>query len=294
MLVRGPNWPYFEPDSVVFGDRQIYWVTGVGSIVNQIVSGATCILSAKPFSAQSYLELIEKYKVNFINPTPVNLVSYLKYDGIHSLDLSSVRLIRTSGAKLSLHFIDDIKRYFPNARVVEGYGMTEIGTIATNTLINPHVNTYCEAGHRLRSNRLVKIVDDTGNRCGPHTIGEIRVKSAFVFGGYLNDPKQTANAVDDEGFFRTNDMGQFNDRGFLLIGDRIKDVFRVYYYIALISPHEIEECLLKICGIEEVCIVGIPIVASYCLPAAVVVRRPDSNLNQRDIFNVVAGSFICQ
>lgn len=258
--------------------------------MESIDNGATRIITAKPLTAQHQLELIEKYKMNVLNTTPGTLVPCLKHERIHKMDLSSVKLIYIYGGKLSLNLIPDIKRHFRNARIYETYGATEIGGASLASLDNSYVNSSCNDGHRILPNCIVKIVDDDENRCGPNELGEIRIKMAHKFLGYLNDPVQTANAVDDEGFYRTGDIGQFDEQGFLRITDRKKNIINVFYYDSIILPQEIEEYLIKLPDIEEVCVVGIPIISEFQLPAVVVARMPGSKLCQRDIFNAIAGT----
>lgn len=255
--------------------------------MESIDNGATCVITAKPLTAQYQLELIEKYKMNVLNPTPGNLVLCLKHARIHEMDLSSVKQIYIYGGKLSLNFIPDIKRYFPNARIFETYGATEIGAASLAILDNPNE----DGGHQLLPNCIVKVVDANENRCGPNMLGEIRIRMAHKYLGYLNDPIQTANALDNEGFYITGDISQFNDHGFFYIVDRKKNIINVFYYDSMVLPHEIENCLVKLPDIKEVCVVGIPIISEFYLPAAVVVRTPGSKLNQRDVFNVIAGTF---
>lgn len=274
-----------EPDSISLDIHSIYWTVGILIIMESIRNGCVRVISAKSMTAQRQLQLIEKYKVNILNPTPGNLVHWAKYERISEMDLSSVKSILVHGGKTSLTFIPDIKRHFPNARIDECFGITEVGLISIASLNNSNTN----GGHTLSANNIVKLVDDHGNRCGPNESGEIHVKKPYKFLGYINDPVQTANAMDEEGFFRTGDIGHFDDHGFLFITDRKKNIFSVFYFRSMILPQEIEECLAKLPDVKEVCVVGIPIVSQYFLPAAVVVRMPGSELSQNDVFQAVAG-----
>lgn len=281
----------YDPNTKIFDIHSIYWTVGVKIIIESIDNGSTRVITAKPLTAEHQLRLIEKYKMNVLNPTPGNLIPCLNYVRIHEMDLTSVKLIYMYGGKFSLNLIPVIKRHFPHARIYETYGATEIGgaSLASLDADNSNSNDDCNHGHRILPNCIVKIVDDNENRCGPNALGEIRIKMAHKFLGYLNDPVQTANAVDDEGFFRTGDIGQFDDQGFLCISDRKKNVINVFYYDSIVLPQEIEGHLVKLPDIKEVCVVGIPIVSEFQLPAVVAVRVPGSKLCQRDVFNAIAG-----
>lgn len=252
-----------------------------------IESGATRVIAARPMSVQRRLELIEKYKANALTPMAGRLVSSLKDERIHKMDFSFVKHICTYGGKFPVKLIANVKRHFPNAHIQELYGMTETGGISLASLDDPSTN----GGHRLFPNLIVKIVNDDGVCCGPNELGEIHVKPPYEFRGYISDPVETANAVDDEGFIRTGDIGKFDDNGFLFIVDRLKNIFFVFYFENFILPLEMEEFLAKLPGVREACIVGIPITPGYFLPSAVVVRMPDTKLIHSDVFNAIAGNF---
>lgn len=282
--------PEYElpPNGVVFeATTSIFWTVNLKTIVEAFSKGGTRVMTGKPLTAEHQLKLIEKYKISHLRLNPSFLISCLKYERIHEMDLSSVKNISILGASLPLSFIPDVKRYFPNTNIDAPYGITEVDIVSIASLVGPNANG---GGHRINPYNIVKIVNDDGIRLGPNETGEILVKKPFKFCGYLNDPVQTANAVDDEGFFRTGDIGQFDDQGFLFITDRKKNIMRIFYYGSAILPQEIEEFLLaKFPDISEVCVIGIPIATLY-LPAVAVVRMKGSKLSQRDVFNAIAGT----
>lgn len=194
-------------------------------------------------------------------------------------------MIVLAGSKIPDNFIATASRYFPNAKFVSTYGMTEIGAISHYI---PSVHVATNSGI-LAAGAIAKIVDEIGYCCGPYSRGEIRIKRKSEFLGYLDDPDATAAAFDDKGFFRTVDCGYFDENGILFFEDRIKNLIRVYYFRVPILPFEIEEFLLKMPGVNEVCVVGIPVAIGAGLPAAVIVRQPNSQLCEKDVFDVVAG-----
>lgn len=138
----------------------------------------------------------------------------------------------------------------------------------------------------------VKIVDSFGYRCGPGENGEICAKSKHQFLNYFDDPVATAEAVDSEGFFHTGDIGHFDTDANLIVEDRKKNVANVFFFENILVPSAIEECLIKLPGVLEICVVGIPLACGECLPAAVVIRNPDSKLERNDVFDAVAGEIL--
>lgn len=278
----------YDPDSVVFTFESIYWTVGVDLINECIHSGVTRIITSKPYSPKLLFKLIESYKITILHVIPFYLIRALKNDLINEAELSSLNEIHFYGSKMPYNLVAELLHHIPNASLTSWYGLTEVGVVSVSLLHVPDDN----GGERLTEGCSVKIVDDAGNRAGPNVNGEIYVKKRFNFPGYYGNPNATAAAIDDEEFFRTGDIGHFNENGLLFIEDRKKDVIHLFYHLTTIPPFDIEKVLIQLPDIQDVCVVGIPIVLGAQLPAALVVRKPNSNFNQRDVYKTVAGKII--
>lgn len=242
------------------------------------------IFTTKPFTPETPLQLIDKHKINALPIAAFDLVACLKTDLIRSVDLSSVHEIHTYGASIPKNLLDQLNQYFPNAKITIWYGMTEIGYISA---YNPKESK--ENGSGFMDGYIIKVVDENGNRCGPNTIGELCLIKERAFRCYLDDADATASTLDEEGFFRTGDIVYIDENGRLFNKDRKKNVSTIYYFDGILLPSENEECLINMAGVKEVCVVGIPVVSSAVLPAAVIVRQSNSIVNSRDVFNKIAG-----
>lgn len=104
-----------------------------------------------------------------------------------------------------------------------------------------------------RSGVDVAVVDEDGNPVGVDEVGEIVCRGEVVMSGYWNNPDATAKTLDN-GWLRTGDMGSFDDRGYLTLRDRSKDV--VISGGSNIYPREVEEVLITHPGVTEACVVG--------------------------------------
>lgn len=271
----------YHENGILLTFDSIYWTVGIKAIIDCIYNGATRILTAMPFSGDLMAKLIEKYKVTIVNNTPYHMVACLKSEQIHKADLSSVKMINFFGGKVPSHVVSEINCHFPNAKLVIHYGITEIGFLS--------ISRFSEGGE-LFYGCVIKIVDENGSRCGPNVSGEICVKREHQFHCYLDDPTTTAESFDNEHFFRTGDIGHFDENGTLFIDGRKKDVIKIFYFYGVLLSAEVEEQIIKVPGVKEVCVVGVPIVVGACLPAAVVVPQPNTNLKEGDIFKVVEGN----
>lgn len=278
----------YDAGSIVLSFDSIYWTVGIKPIIHCIHNGATRLITAKPYTPELQLKLIEKYKVNILYLPPYNLTACLKTDVIQKIDLSSMRAMFLYGCKKPSSLVPEIYRYFPNTVLISWYGTTELGRIAIS-MIDAQGN---DSGERLLSGCVTKIVDDNGTRCGPNVNGEVRTRMKHQFLGYVDDERATAKAVDSEGFFRTGDIGHFDKNGILCIEDRKKNSIKVFYFRSMLFPFEIEEFLITLPDIQEVYVVGVPIEGDTTLPAAMIVRKPNSKLSKRDVFNVSAGEML--
>lgn len=258
--------------------------------MNSIYHGAVRIITSKPFSPELQLHIIQKYNVTLLYNTPFIMAACLKNDNIRKWNFSSVKRIIFYGSKVPNTLVADINQYFPNADLFIMYGLTEAGAISSNIV---NVQNQCHANNvncgKLFPGCSVKIVDKNGNRCGPNVNGEICAKTDYQFIDYFDDPATTAAAIDLEGFFQTGDVGHFDSDGNLIVADRIKNVANVFYFENILVPSAIEETLIKLDGVIDICVVGIPLHCGECLPAAAVVRCPGSKLDRNDVFNAVAG-----
>lgn len=137
-------------------------------------------------------------------------------------------------------------------KILERYGMTETGINTSNPSDHKIPGTV---GLQLPDTE-VKIFDDNGSELSPNQPGEIHIKGRNVFKGYWKKEEQTKNALTSDGFFKTGDIGQYDESGYLTIIGRSKEMiitggFNVY-------PIEIETIINKINGVKESAIIGLP------------------------------------
>jgi cyclohexanecarboxylate-CoA ligase len=164
-----------------------------------------------------------------------------------------------------LHY--DVKRELGGVGIVSGYGLTECPILAMNTVHDSDEHLANTEGAPTPGVE-VKIVTLDGNVAGPGEEGEIRATGPMVFRGYL-DSSLDADAFDEEGFFRTGDLGMQDDEGFLTITGRLKDV--IIRKGENISAKEVEDLLFTDPKIADVAVIGLPDPAAGERACAVVV-----------------------
>jgi cyclohexanecarboxylate-CoA ligase len=167
--------------------------------------------------------------------------------------IPSLRLMSGGGAPKPPELFFDVQREM-DVRLVHGYGMTEIPMIAMGS---PHDTDEQLANSEGRPvlGAEVRIVAEDGGVAGPGEEGEVRVRGPVVCVGYT-DPAATAAAYDDEGWFRTGDLGVLRPDGHLRLTGRLKDV--IIRKGENISAREVEEVLLTHPSVADVAVIGLP------------------------------------
>jgi len=166
------------------------------------------------------------------------------------------------------------------APIIEGYGLSETSPCVS---CNPADSAEYSGtiGLPLPST-VVSIRDDTDIEVPLGQRGEICIKGPQVMAGYWQRPEETAKVMTADGFFKSGDIGVFDDRGYLKIVDRKKDMILVSGFN--VYPNEIEDVVAKIPGVFEVAAVGIPDANSGEAVKLFIVKR-DPNLTESDVLN---------
>lgn len=172
--------------------------------------------------------------------------------------------------------------------ILERYGMTEAGMIASNPLDGARVGGT--VGKPLPGVD-VRIVGDTGEACVNGAIGAVQIRGPNVFAGYWRMPEKTREEFTADGFFKTGDIGQWvtegPGRGYLRLVGRAKDLIitgglNVY-------PKEIEERIDQMEGVEECAVVGMPDPDFGEAVAAVIVGKPGHTLTEALVISALKG-----
>jgi len=261
----------YGPDAITIVSTPLYSNTTLVSLIPALVRGGTIILMRK-FDARSFLELAQKHKATHAMLVPVQYRRLMDLPDFDSFDLSSFRMKTCTSAPFGADLKADILKRWPGG-LVEIYGMTEGGG---SCLLAAHV--YPDKLHTVGQpapGHDIRIIGDDGRELPRGETGEVVGRSMSIMTGYHNQPKKTSEAEwfspNGERFIRTGDVGRFDEDGFLVLGDRKKDMiitggFNVY-------PSDLEAELAKHPAVTESAVVGIPSREWGETPAAFIVLR---------------------
>ncbi len=232
-----------------------------------LVEGVPIVTYPNPLDAAKISALIEKYKLTLLLATPTFLRAYLRK--AHPPQLRSLRLIITGAEKLPIDLAKALKERFGHT-VLEGYGLTETSPVVSVNLPEPKIkNTgdIVQPSSRLGSvgklapGIAAEIRDpDTDRKLSLHESGMIWLRGPNIFEGYLHDPERTAEVLRD-GWFKTGDIGRFDEDGFLYIEGRLSRFSKI---AGEMVPHEaLEQKIATALGLDDqservVAVMGVP------------------------------------
>ncbi|MDR2983550.1 MAG: AMP-binding protein, partial [Nocardiopsaceae bacterium] len=229
-----------------------------------LLRGAT-IIPQLVFDPGQAMRLIEEMRITVFPGAPTIYSSILDHQDRASRDLSSLRLAVTGAAVVPVALVERMRTELGFDDVLTAYGLTE-AVVATMCRPGDDPETVATTSGRATAGFEVQIA---GEGAEP---GEIQLRGPNVMLGYLDDPAATAEAIDPDGWLHTGDVGTLDERGYLTITDRLKDMyicggFNVY-------PAEVEQVLTRHPGVAEAAVIGVPDGRLGEVGKAFVVRRP--------------------
>ncbi|KMQ86959.1 luciferin 4-monooxygenase [Lasius niger] len=253
----------------------LYWISGILMNLKSIAQGAKVILYPE-FDEEMTCRLIEKYNVRvvtviFLSTSMIN--RFLRAGYIKKYSLTSLKVIICGGAIIKPKAQKEMRCILPHVQMLQGYGMTELGGIATLQLSH-HKDGSCGT---VTENVQMKVVDqETGKILGPNNSGELWIKTAIIMNGYYRNPEATKSTIDAEGWLHSGDIGYFDEDGELFIIDRIKELIKYRGY--QISPGEIEGVLILHPAVLEVAVLAVPHAIDDEHPIAYVTKMPGAKV----------------
>lgn len=225
---------------------------------------------APGFDPASTLELIESERADVTLLVPTMILAVLDHPDFGQRDLSSLKTIISGAAAVPAALVERTRAEMGcDFSIV--FGQTEINGVVTQTLLTDSVKDQAETLGRPVPNVEVKVADpETGKVLPIGEVGEIMVRGYQVMRGYYGLPEATAATIGEDGWLHTGDLGTMDDRGFLRIAGRLKDM--IIRGGMNLFPREIEDVIFAHAEVSQASVVGVPddrwgeIVAAVVVP----------------------------
>lgn len=245
-----------------------------------VMRGATIVPHAV-FDVDAVLARVAEERITMLPGPPTLLQSILNHPRRDEYDLSSLRLCVTGAASVPVELIRRLRAEMTFKTIITGYGLTESTGTAAMCRHDDDPETIANTSGRAIEGTQIKVVDDEGNEVPRGQPGEILVRGYNVMLGYFDEPEETAKAIDRDGWLHTGDIGVMDDRGYIRVTDRKKDMFIVGGFNAY--PAEIEGILLRHPAVAQVAVVGMPDERLGEVGCAFVVPRPNAELDPDEL-----------
>jgi long-chain acyl-CoA synthetase len=241
------------PDDLIFGGLPLFHAFGQTCTLNAAIMTGASLTVLPRFDAAKALGILADQRVTIFAGVPTMFSALLHVPDRSDYDVSALRLCISGGAAMPVEVLRQFEDAF-DCIVLEGYGLSETSPVASFN----HPGRERKPGSIGTPIRGVemRVVDASGAEVPQGEVGEIAIRGHNIMKGYLNRPEATAEAVSDDGWFRTGDIGRVDEDGYYYIVDRKKDlIIRGGYNI---YPREIEEVLYEHPEVAEAAVVGIP------------------------------------
>ena len=229
---------------------------GPNSALFCLRAGGSVVIMPK-FDAEQALRLIEAFEVTNWTavPTMIHRLEALPAAIRDGYGRSSMQVVNIGAAAVPVHLKRWAKAFFgPQCQIVEGYGMSETQMISY--MLPEHWDEAPDSSGKPMPYVDVKIRDSEGRELGPGETGEICVRTPLQIDRYLNRPPLGPEDLTDDGYFRTGDVGRLDERGYLYVTDRLKDM--VIVGGANVYPAEVEAALHTHPDVIEAAVIGAP------------------------------------
>ena len=276
-------WEGVSPSSVLLSTAPFFHVTGMQHSMNVGIAAGGSLVILPRWDAKIAGELIERYRCTHWANVPTMVVDLLAEPTVETKDLSSLQNIFGGGASMPEAVA---QKLFDRCGVkyMEGYGMTEA---ISQTHINPPQELRKQCLGIPTFDTISTVIDpDTLCELPPNETGEIVVSGPQVMLGYWDREdanKESFLNIENNRFFRTGDLGRYDEDGFFYISDRIKRMINASGF--KVWPAEVEATLYKHPAIKELAIISSPdLRRGETVKAMIVLKNAfQSNVSEEDI-----------
>ena len=269
-------------DQSVAGDHMIgvlpfFHIYGMVVVLCMMLRRGASVVTMPQFDLEMYLRLSQQYRVKAAYLVPPIALALAKHPLVDKYDLSSLEMINSGAAPMG----PELERACATrlkCLVKQGYGMTEASPVTHFTPSDAAMMRPGSCGLLIPNTecRIVDLVSRQDVAAGEH--GELLIRGPQVMAGYLNQAGATAEAVDDDGWLHTGDVGYVDAEGYYFIVDRLKEFIKYKGY--QVAPAELEAVLLTHPAVADVAVIPAADEEAGEIPKAFVVARREVGVEE--------------
>ena len=272
----------------------LFHANGWGRPQSSTMHGTKQVM-VRRFEPTFVLDCIQRHRATDMSLVPTMAHALLNAPNLKDFDVSSMKHIMIGGAASTPELVKRLETAFPNAEAGSGYGLTETAPVLTSARKKDPALDADPAEHRRRAasagwpvpNVSVRVVDLEMNdvpRDG-QTIGEVVAMGDHIMEGYYREPEATS-AVMSGPWFHTGDMAVWDEHGYIYIVDRKKEI--IISGGENISSIEVETAIFAHPDVLECAVVAAPDEKWGEVPVAIVVKRPESDLDSDQLMGFLS------
>ena len=230
-------------------------------------------------------EAIEREKVTSIIWVPTLAQRLLQYEDLDRYDLTSLKKMHSAGGASHPDLVKEVVERL-GMTFYNGYGATE--GMTTITRPRDDLATICSTvGRPTCPYDTYKVIDREGNELPPNTQGELVLKGPGVFTGYYQNPEENKKAFTEDGFFRTGDVAKIDEKGYITITGRIKEM--INRGGESISATEIERLITRHPDVAAVAVIPMPDPVMGERVCAYIQPKPGAQLTFEGVISFLRG-----
>ncbi|MFI5040406.1 MAG: FadD3 family acyl-CoA ligase [Acidimicrobiales bacterium] len=245
-----------------------------------LMMGATMIPEVV-FDPAAVMRRIAEEKITAFPGPPAVYQGILSHPDLDRVDLSSLRVAILGASSIPVELVRQMRERLRIETVVTGYGITEASGLVTICRHDDPPEIVATTAGRALPGVELRLLADSGSDVPRGEAGEVLVRGYNLMLEYLDDPGETARAIDGDGWLHTGDIGVLRADDNLVITDRKKDMFIVGGFN--VSPAEIENAMLRHPDIAQVAVIGVPDERLGEVGAAFVVPSPGAAPDPEEI-----------
>lgn len=262
------------PDQRLIVAAPLFHMNALGSAKFALAAHASMVLMPQ-FDTRHYIEAIGRFHATWLTSVPTMLAMMMREpDLLARTDLSTVRTVRMGSAPITQNLVDDVRRVFPSATVLNSYGTTEAGPVMFGPSREGKKKPDIALGWPMPGVE-VRLVDADGKDADE---GVLWIRTPANMKGYLNLPQKSIEVLTPDGWYISGDVFRRDEHGAYFFVGRADDMFvcggeNIY-------PGEVEHLLEAHPDIVQACVVAVPDDIKGAKPFAFVIPRPGATLTE--------------